>query len=109
MIDQLAWYLGSIRSVVEATPFLRALLVCFVLYQLDLVLVLGAWLLRRAGLMTSAFTLEPENRKSAIVVLPTLLRKPAELDGLIAAMRSVAHNGYPGRLFVVACIDGIRD
>jgi hypothetical protein len=109
MVQQLVWYLGSIRSVVEATPLLRALLVCFVLYQLDLVFVLGLWLARRAGLAATDFTLEPENRKSAVVVLPTLLRKRAELEGLITAMRSVAGNRYPGRLFVIACIDGIRE
>jgi hypothetical protein len=109
MIDQIVWYLGSIRSLIEATPFLRALLVCLLLYQLDLVIVLGWWLLRKAGLLPTHVELEPENRKSAIVVLPTLLRKRAELDGLIAAMRSVAQNGYPGRLFVVACIDGVRE
>jgi hypothetical protein len=83
-------------------PFFRAVLICMVLYQLDLVIVLGAWLLRKAGLSTTDFQLEPENRKAAIVVLPTLLRKPAELDGLIGAMRSVAQNRYPGRLFIVA-------
>jgi len=33
------------------------------------------------------------------VVLPTLLRKRAELDGLIGAMRSVAENGYDSSSF----------
>src|SRR6516225_9685778 len=106
MIEKVVWYLGSIRSVIEASPLLRALIVCVLLYQLDLVLVLGAWLLRKAGLSPTAIALEPENRKSAVVVLPTLLRKRGELEGLIAAMRSVAYNKYPGRLYVVACIDG---
>jgi hypothetical protein len=109
MVQQVLWYLASLRSVVEATPLLRAVVICLLLYQLDLVYVLGLWLARRAGLASTDFHLEPENRKSAVVVLPTLLRKRGELTGLIAAMRSVAHNGYPGRLYVVACIDGIRE
>ena len=72
-------------------------------------IVLGSWLLRKAGLATTSVELEPENRRAAVVVLPTLLRKRGELDGLVAAMRSVARNGYPGRLYVVACIDGTRE
>lgn len=109
MFEKVVWYLGSIRSVIEASPLLRALVICLFLYQLDLVIVLGAWLLRKAGLTPTEIELAPENRKSAVVVLPTLLRKRGELEGLVAAMRSVARNGYPGRLFVVACIDGSLD
>jgi hypothetical protein len=109
MIEQAVWYLGSIRSVVEASPLLRALVICVFLYQLDLVVVLAAWLLRKAGLLGSAVALEPENRKAAVVVLPTLMRKRGELAGLVAAMRSIARNKYPGRLFVIACIDGSRE
>jgi hypothetical protein len=109
MIEQLAWYLVSIRSLVEAAPYFRAIVVCAFLYQLDLLPALGVWLLRKAGLVSTEARLEPENWKSAIVVLPTLLRKPAELAGLQTAIRSVVANQYPGRLFVVACIDGIRE
>jgi len=106
-MERISWYLLAIRSLVEATPFVRAVLVCMVLYQLDFVVVLALWLLRRAGALSTDFELEPENRKSAIMVLPTLLRKPAELDGLVAAIRSVVENGYQGPLYVVACIDGV--
>jgi hypothetical protein len=109
MIEQVVWYLSSIRSVVEASPMLRALLVCLLIYQLDFVIVLAAWLVRKAGASPASSHLDPENRKAALVVLPTLLRKREELRGLEAAMRSVARNGYPGRLFVIACIDGRRD
>jgi hypothetical protein len=106
MIEKVVWYLASIRSVIEASPLMRALIVCVCLYQLDMVIVLVAWLLRKAGLAPTTVALEPENRKAAVVVLPTLLRKRGELEGLVAAMRSVAGNRYPGRLFVIACIDG---
>ena len=109
MIEQIAWYLGSVRSIIEAAPLLRALVICLVLYQVDLVAVLAAWLMRRSGLLPGDFVLEPENCKDGLIVLPTLLRKRGELNGLIGAMRSVARNGYPGRLHVVACIDGRGD
>jgi len=108
-VERIAWYLASIRTLAETTPLLRAIVICGVLYQLDLAFVLAAWLLRKAGALPTEVRLEPDNRKSGIVVLPTLLRKRAELEGLMAAMRSVADGGYPGELFVVACIDGIRE
>ncbi len=109
MIEQIIWYLTFVRSFVEAAPLLRGLVICVALYQLDLVAITFAWLMRKAGLLPTDFVLEPENRKDALVVLPTLLRKRSELEGLIGAMRSVARNGYPGRLYVVACIDGRQD
>jgi hypothetical protein len=108
-MEKLAWYFTSIRSFADTTPFIRALLVCGVLYQADAVLLVVLWLLRKAGVLPTTIQLEPKNTKAAIVVLPTLLRKQAELDGLIAAMRSIATNGYRGPLFVVACIDGTQE
>ncbi|HVY41223.1 MAG TPA: hypothetical protein VHM31_24970 [Polyangia bacterium] len=109
MIEQVLWYLASIRSFVEAAPLLRGLVICLALYQLDLVATVAAWLLRKIGLLPTEIALEPRNRRDALVVLPTLLRKRGELEGLMGAMRSVAWNGYPGRLHVVACIDGRQD
>ncbi|MGA7121704.1 MAG: hypothetical protein WBY94_16475, partial [Polyangiaceae bacterium] len=74
-MEKLAWYFTSIRSFADTTPFVRALLVCGVLYQADAVLLVVLWLLRKAGVLPTKIQLEPENTKAAIVVLPTLLRK----------------------------------
>src|SRR5688572_6648058 len=103
------WHLTSVGASTGIMPLVRAALICGLLYQLDLVIVLGAWLLRKIGVLPDQVCLEPHNRKSAILVMPTLLRKPAELEGLKAAMLSAAFNRYPGRLYVVACIDGVRE
>ena len=102
----LVWYFTGTAQSLGLLPLLRAAVVCGVLYQIDLLFgVLGLWLCKKLGILSSASVLEPENRHSALVVLPTLLRKESELDGLKSAIRSAAYNGYPGRLVVVACID----
>jgi cellulose synthase/poly-beta-1,6-N-acetylglucosamine synthase-like glycosyltransferase len=108
-MEQILWYLTSYGTSTGLMPLVRAALICGLLYQIDLVIVLGAWLLRKLGVLPQHVELEPDNRKSAILVMPTLLRTPAELEGLKAAMLSAATNRYPGRLFVVACIDGVRE
>ena len=108
-MENLLWYLTSLRSLSDVLPFVRAALVCLFMYQLDLVPMLVACLLRKIGVLPGEPHLEPGNRKDAIVVLPTLLRKQDELDGLTSAMLSIASNGYSGRLIVVACIDGVRE
>ncbi len=108
-MDHLFWHLTTFGSSTGLMPMVRAALVCGLLYQIDIFIVLGAWLLRKIGIFPDQVTLEPHNRKDAILVMPTLLRKPSELEGLKAAMHSVATNRYPGRLYVVACIDGVRE
>ena len=46
---------------------------------------------------------------SALVVIPSLLRKEDELLSMLSTIQSVATNGYPGRLLIVVSIDGTKD
>jgi hypothetical protein len=46
---------------------------------------------------------------SALVVIPSLLRKEDELTSMLSTIESVAGNGYPGRLLIVVSIDGTRE
>jgi hypothetical protein len=105
-VDRLFWYLTGAARASGLFPFLRAAFICGVIYEMGLPTVLGRWLVSKLQLGSLQGVLERHNRHSAVIVLPTLLRKPDELAGLKRAMRSVAGNGYPGRLVVVACIDG---
>jgi cellulose synthase/poly-beta-1,6-N-acetylglucosamine synthase-like glycosyltransferase len=105
-MDHIIWYFTGVGRTSGLMPVLRAAAVCALLYQIDLVIVLGCWLARKIGVLSSRAVLEPENRHSAVLVLPTLLRGEDELTGLMAAMRSAAQNEYPGTLFIVGCIDG---
>jgi hypothetical protein len=108
-MDHLFWYLTGAARASGLFPLLRAAFVCGVIYEMGLPTVLARWLVSKLRTGPARGVLEPRNRHSALIVLPTLLRKPDELAGLKRAMRSVASNGYPGRLLVVACIDGRED
>ncbi|HJL14741.1 MAG TPA: hypothetical protein RMH99_03740 [Sandaracinaceae bacterium LLY-WYZ-13_1] len=75
------------------------------LYQLNYLWIAGrelAW--RAAG--------RPEERlgeaPTAALTIPSLLRRPDELEGICTAMQSACANGYPGTLHVVAAVDGRR-
>jgi hypothetical protein len=46
---------------------------------------------------------------SALVVIPSLLRKEDELISMLSTIESVATNGYPGKLLIVLSIDGTKD
>lgn len=46
---------------------------------------------------------------SALVVIPSLLRKEDELTSMLSTIESVAGNGYPGPLLIVVSIDGTKD
>ena len=105
-MEHLAWYLSSMASAIQIMPLLRAALACILLYQIDCLVVVSAWLARKLKLLPSSCELETGNRLPAVLVLPTLLRRESELEGLMEAMRSAASNRYPGKLLVVACIDG---
>jgi hypothetical protein len=105
----LFWYLTGAAHTWGLFPFVRALLVCVFIYQLDLLAIVIRWLARKAGLIASDSALEPRLRHSALVLLPTLLRGRDELEGMKCALRSVVRNRYPGPLVVVACIDGRND
>jgi hypothetical protein len=104
-MDHFIWYFTGVGRTSGLMPVLRAGCVCALLYQIDLLLVLASWLVRRLGVIPSRAVLEPENRHSALLVLPTLLRSEDELSGLMSAMRSAAQNEYPGHLVIVGCID----
>ncbi|MDD9943022.1 MAG: hypothetical protein OXU20_18420 [Myxococcales bacterium] len=105
-MEHLLWFFDAHIDATGLTPMLRAALVCAALYQVDLALVIGTWLTRHAGMTSGHPTMAPGERKSAMVVLPTLLRNPGELRGLMGAACSIAENRYPGELVVVLCIDG---
>jgi hypothetical protein len=103
-MDHLLWYFTSTARTFGLLPILRAAAICGLLYQVDLALVLARWLMGKIS-PEPPIQLEAHSKHSAVLVLPTLLRREDELDGLIKAVRSAATNGYPARLTVVACID----
>lgn len=106
-MEALGWFFRTGAPSDWLGPFLRAVIICFVLYQLDTVFLIIRLLVRHVfGRNDQAQ--EPQGGwPSAMLVLPTLMRNDDELVGLQRAMLSVASNGYRGKLIVVACVDDL--
>ena len=102
-MNDAAWFFQTHGSAIMLGRVLTTLLIIFVLYQSNY-LVLFLKLIARHGRPPPP-PLAPEDCPDAMLVLPTLLVKPAELDGLQRAITSVLDNGYPGRMLICPAID----
>lgn len=103
-MDKIAWFFQSHAGAELMTHVWLTLLVGFVLYQSNYLQIFVGLVLAR-GWGRPRPTLSPAECPDAVLVLPTLLTREAELTGLCRAIDSVLANGYPGRLVICAAID----
>jgi hypothetical protein len=108
-MDAVLWSFKTLTGFSLSAPLVLSLLILLLLCW-DYVLLVPRALWRRA------WTGGPPRRglpagaaPSALVVIPSLLRKRDELTSMLATIDSVATNGYPGELLVVVSIDGTDD
>lgn len=104
-MQQLFWFLRVHSGIELASPYALPIMIGFLMYQVHYAVLLLQCLVRLVKYGTKAPPVPAGARKSALLVMPTLLRNAEELAGLKAAITSVATNGYPGELVVVAAID----
>jgi hypothetical protein len=104
-MEQLIWFFSTAAGFEVIGLWLRPILLGIALYYSSYGFILVRTLLRDSSLKPDHWRLAQKDRQDALVVLPTLLRKKAELEGLKRAILSVVHNGYPGRLVVCPSID----
>jgi hypothetical protein len=101
-VERLAWFFANADLLRLSSPMLRTLVVGLLLYNTDYL-----WLFLRAFWLRLRPPREvPFAAPHGLVVLPTLVCKQADCDALKSAIDSVMHSGYPGRLHVVAAVDG---
>jgi cellulose synthase/poly-beta-1,6-N-acetylglucosamine synthase-like glycosyltransferase len=105
LLQKLVWYLTSSGALAMVGVLLVPLGINLALYQATHVWVLlrELWL-RASGRLGREVSGEP--LPTALITVPSLLRGRAELDSIRTAMESAAVNAYPGRLIVIACVDG---
>lgn len=99
----LTWTLKDLASFSISTPIgLLAFGLCLMFF--DYFFLLPRYFLLRAW----KGPVEPraERLPSGLLVIPSLLRARDELDAIQATISNVVENRYPGKLFVVASIDG---
>jgi hypothetical protein len=105
-MESVIWNLRTASPFSISAPLAFSVLVLMLLcwdYLLLPPYYLLSRILRGLGLGARAGAEPP---LAALVVIPTMLRRPDELESLESTIRSVANNGYPGELFVVVTIDG---
>jgi hypothetical protein len=108
-MDSVLWSFKTLTGFSLASPLVQSLLILLLLCW-DYVLLVPRALWRRAwGGPTRRARLPAGGAPSALLVIPSLLRRRDELTSMLATIDSVATNGYPGELLVVVSIDGTQD
>lgn len=97
------WNLRDWLNLTIATP-IGTFAFAFCLLFFDYFYSLPSYFLRRA--MHGAPQPRDERLPSGLLVIPSLLRGDEELDAIKATLENVLVNGYPGKMIVVASIDG---
>lgn len=108
-MDSLLWSIGRADGVGILGALWRPFLIGMVLYYSG---YLKVWLsaLARAARLTPPFRgLTAAEAPDVLVVIPTLLRSPGDVDELRAAAATVVGNRYPGRVVLCISIDGADD
>ncbi|HET8937247.1 MAG TPA: hypothetical protein VFN67_27585 [Polyangiales bacterium] len=108
-MESVIWNLRTLDDFVLGAPLVQ--LVMFVLvvfwdYPLLVVYFLFKQVVSFAKPDASPITGEP---LPVLVIIPSMLRKRDELTSMMATVRSIANNGYPGPLLIVLSIDGTND
>lgn len=103
-MDKLFWFFQTSGGFELAGHLSRPLLVAFLLYLSNYLVVFTFIMLRRGGLLGRNLAIAPGDN-DALLVMPTLLGKRAELEGIQRAVESVLTNGYPGPLVVCVAVD----
>jgi hypothetical protein len=108
-MDSVVWSFKTLTGFSLSAPLVFSLFILLLLCW-DYLLLVPRTLWRRARTGAPPRPrLAPGAAPSALVVIPSLLRKRDELTSMLATIDSVATNGYPGELVIVVSIDGAGD
>jgi hypothetical protein len=107
-MESLHWALQTHGGFAVAGPLLLSLAVGFIIAQSDFLLLL----LRHFTNLT--IWGRPDRcppgqggwRPSGLVIIPSLLRNDDDLDAITTTVASCATNEYPGKLVIIASVDG---
>lgn len=106
-MESLFWSFKTLDPFLLATPIFLNLAICFLVTQTDFLFLLTYVLARRAvGAKESFRPLAAGERPSGLVVIPSLLRNEEDLGAITTTIESAATNQYPGKLVIVASVDG---
>ena len=108
-MESVFWNVRTLDDFVLGAPFVQLVLFVLVVfwdYPLLVCYFLARQMLGFGRGSAAAVSSKPLN---ILVVIPSMLRKRDELTSMMATVRSIANNGYPGRVLIVVSIDGTAD
>lgn len=105
-METLGWTIANLDGVELLGALWRPFLVSLALYYSSYFAVWCATLARTARLIPSFRALAPDERVDILIVIPTLLKTPGDLESLRDAAATVIDNRYPGKVVLVLSIDG---
>ncbi len=100
------WILGDLQTLFIATPVGSVAFLVFVLFGDQLFLLPRQYLLKAVFGPTQP---SKDELPSGLLIIPSLLRGSDELEAIKATVSNVVRNDYPGKMLVVASIDGTED
>jgi len=106
VLDKLVWFFTNADAHQVVAPLIVPFAIAFGLYQSHYpwVLLRSAW---QRAFGDGFVPFEPGTAPSLAMTMPTLLRNRDELNALIGSLKSAVASGYPGRVTIVAVIDGL--
>lgn len=106
LIDKVLWFFANFQVIRLAGLQLGAIVIGLCIYQSQYPYVLVRSLWRRA--FGDGFVpFKPGEAPGIGMTIPTLLRNRDDLEGLFTGIGSAITSNYPGRLTVMAVIDGL--
>jgi hypothetical protein len=108
-METLLWSIGTADSVDILGKLWRPFLVSLVFYYSSYLTIWISALARVARVAPAFRPLSLAESVDILVVIPTMLKTEADLEGLRDAASTVLGNGYPGRVVLCMAIDGAGD
>ncbi len=104
IMEKLIWYFSNIDGYELIGVAWKPILIGLILYHSNYLLIAARTTWRRIW-PHQCRPLSPGEAPDILIVLPTLLRKRSELEGLQRAIQSVMANNYPGQVVICPAID----
>ena len=108
-MDSILWNLRTQSDFSLSAPLVQSLFMIAILAWDHFFLLPQFYLRRLRSARGEGGRASGARKPSALVVIPSLLRKADELVSMKSTIESVATNGYSSELFVVVSIDGCAD
>ena len=104
-MEGLVWAFKTHDPFALAAPLFLSLAIGFLVVQIDFVVLLTTTFARRA-FWGRDDSFEPGPVPSGLVIVPALLRNGDDFQAITVTVDSCARNGYPGKLVIIASVDG---